>query len=193
MKENKDEARLKTMEESIYHFLVAAGVNLDDPHLAETPKRVAEAFSNELLSGYHISPEELFKTFEEVYEETVIVRDIPFYSLCSHHLLPFFGTVSIAYQPNGRILGLSKMGRLVDCFARRLQVQERLTSQIADTIQTYLAPIGLVVLIQAEHLCMSMRGIRHLGTKTVSYIARGELEMNHQACDRILRMMLREE
>ncbi|HJT66892.1 MAG TPA: GTP cyclohydrolase I [Pyrinomonadaceae bacterium] len=179
------------MERSIHHFLLASGVNLEDPHLLETPRRVATAYHEELLSGYRMVPEDLFKAFrEEVSEQTVMLRDIPFYSLCAHHLLPFFGTASIAYRPNGRVLGLSKMGRLVDCFARRLQIQERMTCQIADSINANLKPKGLVVLLQAEHMCMSMRGIRHLTTKTVSYVARGELESDRDACDRIIKQML---
>jgi GTP cyclohydrolase I len=171
-----DAASRAEMERSIASFLRAAGVDLSDPHLCETPRRVAEAFSSELLSGYETEVASLFKTFETTYEQMVLVRDIPFYSLCAHHLLPFFGTASIAYQPNGRIVGLSKLGRVVETFARRLQVQERLTTEIADALERYLGPRSLIVVLRAEHLCMTMRGVRHAGTHTTSYAMRGDFD-----------------
>lgn len=140
----------------------------------ETPKRVAKMWE-ELLSGYDKNPEEILsKTFEVGAEGDVnangivVVKDIPFYSQCEHHLAPFYGTCSIAYIPCKRVVGLSKFARLVECYARRLQVQERMTRQIAEDICHYLNPIGVMVVIEAEHMCMTMRGIQKPGSKTVT-------------------------
>ena len=129
--------------------------------LLRTPFRVGEAFQF-LTKGYNEDPEAILRSalFEEDYRQMVVVKDIDFYSLCEHHLLPFFGKAHIAYIPNGRITGLSKIARVVDVFARRLQVQERLTTQIKECIQTTLNPLGVMVVIEAEHLCMQMRGVQ---------------------------------
>lgn len=141
---------------------------------AETPKRVSKMW-DELLSGYDKDPEKILsKTFDvDAGGDTnangiVVVKDIPFYSQCEHHLVPFYGTCSIAYIPRKRVVGLSKFARLVECYARRLQVQERLTKQIIDDINKYLNPLGVVVIITAEHMCMTMRGIQKPGTKTTT-------------------------
>lgn len=140
----------------------------------ETPKRVAKMW-NELLAGYDKDPAEILsKTFDvDAGGDTngngiVIVKDIPLFSQCEHHLVPFYGKVSIAYIPRHKVVGLSKFARLVECYGRRLQVQERLTKQIADAIEEYLDPIGVMVVIEAEHMCMTMRGIQKPGTKTVT-------------------------
>ena len=140
----------------------------------ETPKRVAKMW-NELLAGYDQDPGEILnKKFNvDAGGDTnangiVVVKDIPFYSCCEHHLVPFYGTVSIAYIPKNSVVGLSKFARLVECYARRLQVQERLTKQIIDDINKYLGPLGAMVVITAEHMCMTMRGIQKPGTKTVT-------------------------
>lgn len=140
----------------------------------ETPKRVAKMW-NELLAGYDKDPAEILsKTFDvdaggdENGNGIVIVKDIPLFSQCEHHLVPFFGKVHIAYIPRNKVVGLSKFARLVECYGRRLQVQERLTKQIADAINQYLNPIGVMVVIEAEHMCMTMRGIQKPGTKTVT-------------------------
>lgn len=147
----------------------------DDPTregLQDTPKRVAKAY-REFFKGYDESPAEILsKVFEEVadYDDMVLVRDIPFYSHCEHHMVPFFGTASIAYYPNakGGVVGLSKLARLVECFARRLQTQETMTAQISDAINEHLKPEGVAVYIRAEHMCMSMRGIQKCGSSTVT-------------------------
>jgi GTP cyclohydrolase I len=146
--------------------------------LAETPARVIKAWEF-WCSGYGRDPAELFKTFEdgaEKVDEMVLVRDIPFYTHCEHHLAPFFGTATVGYIPRGRVVGLSKINRLVDLFARRLQVQERLTTQIADTIMAGLEPKGVGVIIQARHLCMESRGVCQQGHSTITSAVRGVME-----------------
>ncbi|MBI3040778.1 MAG: GTP cyclohydrolase I FolE [Chloroflexi bacterium] len=143
--------------------------------LVDTPKRVAEMYA-ELFMGLNMDPrEELAVGFEEGYREMVILRDIPFYSMCEHHLLPFYGMAHIGYIPNadGRVVGASKLARVVEIIARRPQLQERMTSQIADAIVTAMRPQGVAVVIQAEHLCMIMRGIKKPGSTIVSSVVRG--------------------
>lgn len=145
--------------------------------LAETPERVAKAWAF-WTKGYGEDPADILKTFEDGSEkmsEMILVKDIPFYTHCEHHMAPFFGTATVGYIPNGRIVGLSKINRLVDCFARRLQVQERLTTQIADSIMEYLAPLGVGVKLQARHLCMESRGICQQGHSTVTSALRGAM------------------
>ena len=144
----------------------------EDPQregLVKTPQRVGEALQF-LCKGYNEDPEAILRSalFEEDYRQMVVVKDIDFYSLCEHHMLPFFGKVHVAYIPNGRITGLSKIARIVDVFARRLQVQERLTTQIKECIQNTLNPLGVMVVIEAEHLCMQMRGIQKQHAMTVT-------------------------
>ena len=137
--------------------------------LVKTPHRVGEALQF-LCKGYNEDPEAILRSalFEEDYRQMVVVKDIDFYSLCEHHMLPFFGKVHVAYIPNGRITGLSKIARVVDVYARRLQVQERLTTQIKDCIQNTLNPLGVMVVIEAEHLCMQMRGVQKQHAMTVT-------------------------
>ena len=153
-------------------LLHALGRDPASPHLADTPRRVADAYA-ELLTG---RPFDL-TTFpnDEGYDELVLARDIPFNSLCMHHMLPFHGVAHVAYLPGDRILGLSKLARVVDLFARDLQVQERLTQQVADWLQENLAPRGVGVVIEAEHLCMSLRGVRAPGARTVTSALHGLL------------------
>lgn len=144
--------------------------------LRDTPGRVLKAWK-EWTSGYHQNPAEVLKTFEdgwEGYNEMVIQKDLPFYSHCEHHLAPFFGTATIAYIPRTKIVGLSKLGRVLDIYAKRLQVQERLTTLVADAIYTHLNPKGTAVLIKARHLCMESRGISKQGHITVTSALRGE-------------------
>jgi GTP cyclohydrolase I len=153
------------VEAAVREILIEIG---EDPHrtgLAGTPERVHRMYA-ELTAGYHVDPDRLVNgaIFEVDYSEMVLVRDIPFYSLCEHHLLPFFGTASVAYIPKGRIIGLSKIPRIVEMYARRLQVQERLTQQIADFLQERLQPQGVGVVLEATHLCAVMRGVRKPGT-----------------------------
>lgn len=142
---------------------------------AETPRRMALSLL-ELTSGYDADIAGLFKTFDaNGYDEMVIVRDIPFASLCEHHVLPFYGKAAIAYIPVGRIVGLSKLARVVDAFARRLQVQERLVNEIADALVEHLEPMGVAVILEAEHLCMSLRGAKTPGSTTITSALRGAL------------------
>ena len=158
------------------HILESYGEDPNREGLLETPKRWRKSF-NELLSGYEKDPLSVFTTFESSgYKDLVIVRDIPFYSLCEHHVLPFFGRVHIGYLPSDRIVGLSKFARLVEIFGQRLQVQERLTSQIADTIQLGLNPRATIVVCEAEHLCLTMRGVQKPGSTTVTSSLRGLAE-----------------
>jgi GTP cyclohydrolase I len=150
----------------------------EDPHresIKDTPQRVAEMYA-ELFSGLHADPKaELMVDFEEGYEEMVILRDIPFYSMCEHHLLPFHGMAHVGYipSPGGRVVGVSKLARVVEICARRPQLQERMTQQIADAIFESLQPAGVAVVIQAEHLCMVMRGIKKPGTTVITSSVRG--------------------
>jgi GTP cyclohydrolase IA len=142
---------------------VAEGETWKREGLADTPARAARAWAD-LTCGYHQDPADLFTTFEaDGYDEMVIVRDVAFYSLCEHHLLPFHGETHVGYIPGERIVGISKVARLVELFARRLQVQERLTTQIADALEEYLQPKGVIVVAGAEHLCMTMRGVQKPG------------------------------
>ena len=145
--------------------------------LLKTPERAAKAMQF-LTQGYHQDPVEILESamFDESYEEMVIVKDIELYSLCEHHLLPFFGKVHIAYIPNGKIVGLSKLPRVVDVFARRLQVQERLTEQILDCINNTLKPQGVAVVIEASHMCMMMRGVQKQNSITTTSGFRGQFE-----------------
>lgn len=161
-------------------ILVAIGEDPDRDGLQRTPMRVAEMYA-ELFRGLHADPQsDLNVVFEESHDEMVMVRDIPFHSMCEHHLIPFVGQAHVAYLPNdlGQITGLSKLARLVETFARRPQVQERLTGQIADTIMKVLDARGALVIIEAEHLCMSMRGVRKPGAVTVTSAVRGIFKTN---------------
>jgi len=158
------------MESAITDFLEALGVDLTDESLQDTPRRVAAAFA-ELLTPLPFEA----TTFAngEGYDELVVARSIPFHSLCEHHLLPFHGIAHVAYLPGERIVGLSKLGRVVESFARRLQVQERMTVQIADWVEEFLQPRGVGVVLEAEHLCMSLRGVQKPGTVTVTSALHG--------------------
>ena len=158
-----------SFEELAREMLVRLGEDPDREGLLDTPRRYAKAL-RDLTKGYHEDPEKVLQgaLFSVDYDEMVIVKDIEMFSLCEHHLLPFFGKVHVAYIPKGRVIGLSKVARLVEVFARRLQVQERLTRQIADTIQEAIAPQGVGVVIEARHLCMMMRGIEKQNSSTVT-------------------------
>jgi GTP cyclohydrolase IA len=159
-------------ELAVTDLLVALGQNPDDEHLADTPRRVAAAYQ-ELLTPRSFD----LTTFpnDEGYDELVLARDIPFHSLCQHHLLPFKGVAHVGYLPGERILGLSKLARVVELFARDLQVQERLTKQVADWLEEHLAPKGVGVVLEAEHLCMSLRGVQASGSRTVTSALHGLL------------------
>ena len=168
------------IERAVREILVAIGEDPDRDGLLDTPARVARMYE-EICSGLREEPSEhLRKVFEADHDEMVMVRDIPLYSLCEHHLVPFIGKAHVAYIPNmqGRITGLSKVARLVDGFARRPQVQERLTQQIAGALDDTLEPRGVLVVIEAEHLCMSMRGVRKPGSSTVTSAVHGVFRDN---------------
>jgi GTP cyclohydrolase I len=161
---------LDAAEAAAHDLLLALGADLESDHLRETPRRVAKAYA-ELLTPRPFNA----TTFpnDEGYDELVVVRDIPFQSLCMHHMLPFQGSAHVAYLPGDRIVGLSKLGRVVDMFAHDLQVQERLTTQVADWLEGVLEPRGVGVIVEAEHLCMSMRGVQKPGSRTVTSALRG--------------------
>jgi GTP cyclohydrolase I len=162
---------------AVRELLIACGEDPDRPGLTETPLRVARAYQ-EMFAGLFTDPDSVLdKTFDESHEELVLVTGIPLYSICEHHLLPFHGVAHVGYIPNksGKVTGLSKVARLVDLYARRPQVQERLTAQIADALQRKLKPRGVMVVIEAEHLCMAMRGVRKPGSQTVTSAVRGIL------------------
>ena len=165
------------IQNTVTELLALVGENPESSGLAETPRRVA-AFYNEVLSGYRENPLDYATVFPSEGNNMVLVKDIQFYSLCEHHLVPFFGTVSVAYIPDKKILGLSKFGRIVDVFAKRLQVQERLTNEILRTLVTILDPLGCAVKVEATHLCMSMRGIKKDDARTVTTAFHGHLESN---------------
>ena len=155
---------------AVREILFAIGEDPDRDGLLETPNRVARMYA-EICAGLHQQPSEHLATmFEADHDEMVMVRDIPMYSLCEHHLIPFIGKAHVAYIPNrsGNVIGLSKVARLVDGFAKRPQVQERLTRQVADALEEHLQPRGVLVVMEAEHLCMSMRGVRKAGSSTVT-------------------------
>ena len=161
-------------------LLLAVGEDPDREGLRETPARVARAY-REVFAGLHEDPTEvLHKTFAEDHQELVLVRDIPIYSTCEHHLVPFYGEAHIGYIPSaeGRVTGLSKLARLVELYARRPQVQERLTTQVADALVRILEPRGVIVVVEAEHLCMGMRGIRKPGATTTTSAVRGGFKNN---------------
>jgi len=167
-------------EAAIAELLIAVGEDPTRPGLIETPARVARAYQ-EMFAGLHQTPEEVVTTtFDENHDEMVIVRDIELYSVCEHHLAPFHGVAHVGYVPNtsGEITGLSKLARLVDLYARRPQLQERLTSQVADALVERLKPRGAIVVMECEHLCMSMRGVRKPGSRTVTSAVRGILKSN---------------
>ncbi len=173
-------------ERAVADLLGAFGVDLSGESLAETPARVARAYA-EMLSP---QPFDL-TTFpnDEAYDELIVIRDIPFHSLCEHHLLPFIGVAHIGYLPGSRILGLSKFARVVEHFARRLQVQERLTSQIAQWLNQNLGPRGVGVVLEAEHLCMSLRGVRAGGTRTVTSALHGTVRHDERTRSEFLALV----
>jgi GTP cyclohydrolase I len=167
------------IEEAVRKIIAGIGENPERHGLSETPHRVAHMYA-ELFSGYHADPAAIVNDalFEVKYDEMVIVRDIEFYSLCEHHLLPFMGRVHVAYIPDGKVIGLSKIPRIVDMFARRLQVQERMTRQIADFISDLLHPQGVAVAVEGLHLCMMMRGVRKHNARMTTSAMHGAFRSN---------------
>ena len=168
----RDESGSSSAESAVRQILFEMGEDPDREGLRDTPGRVRRMYS-ELTAGYHVDPERLVNNaiFDVDYSEMVVVKDIPFYSLCEHHLLPFFGQAAVAYIPEGRVIGLSKIPRIVEMYARRLQVQERMTKQVADFLMERLRPRGVGVVVEASHLCAAMRGVRKPGTiMTTSHV-----------------------
>lgn len=170
-------------EDAVRTLLLWAGENPQREGLINTPKRVTKAYG-ELFAGYGQSVEEILGTvFEEVsgYNEPVLVKDIPFFSHCEHHMVPIIGKAHVAYMPDGKVVGLSKIPRVVDVFARRLQTQESITAQVANALNDHLKPRGVAVLIEAEHMCMAMRGVQKQGSTTITATFRGAYENNENA------------
>lgn len=181
----------KRVEAAVRELLYAVGEDPEREGLLETPQRVANMYA-EIFAGIEDDPKKYLKVFNEPqqHEELVIVRDIPLYSVCEHHLLPFVGKAHIAYLPKGgKIIGLSKFARIVDCFAKRPQVQERLTAQIADFLYENLEPYGVAVVIEAEHLCMTMRGARAAGAKTQTSALRGVMRTDAKSRAEVMSLL----
>jgi GTP cyclohydrolase I len=170
---------LPSSERAVAQLLISLGERPEREGLKNTPRRVARMFA-ELMSGYHADPESIVNgaVFNITYDEMVIVRDIEFYSLCEHHLLPFLGRAHIAYMPAGKVIGLSKIPRIVDLYARRLQVQERMTRQIADQLQQLLHPTGVAVVVEGLHLCTMMRGVKKHGARMTTSAMHGSFRTN---------------
>lgn len=179
------------IEKAVREILEALGEDADREGLADTPARVARFYA-EVFDGIHRDPGATIDAFfgQEHYQEIVIVREIPFYSMCEHHLVPFHGQAHVGYMPKGRVTGLSKLARLVDGFAKRPQMQERLTAQVADALCDRLDPLGVIVVVEAEHLCMSMRGVRKPGAKTVTSAVRGVMESNASTRSEAMALLL---
>lgn len=183
-----DQARA---EAAVRELLIAVGEDPDREGLRDTPGRVARAYE-ETFAGLYVDPSEVLeRTFNEEHRELVLVRDIPIYSTCEHHLVPFHGVAHIGYIPgdSGTVTGLSKLARLVDLYAKRPQVQERLTSQVADALRDKLQPTGVIVVIECEHLCMAMRGIRKPGAITTTSAVRGSFRSNSSTRDEAMRLI----
>jgi GTP cyclohydrolase I len=184
---------LDRIAKAVREILEAIGEDPDREGLLDTPERVARMYA-EICSGIHQDPgEHLTVTFDAGHDEMVLVRDIPIYSLCEHHMLPFIGHAHVAYipGPDGRITGLSKVARLVEGYSRRLQVQEKLTVQIADAMETTLEPRGVMVVIEAEHLCMAMRGVQKSGSSTVTSAVRGLFRQNIATREEAMRFLVK--
>ncbi len=172
---------LESIKQAVRTILTAVGEDPDRDGLLETPRRVAKMYA-EMFAGLHRDPaRHLNVTFPESYQELVLVRDIPFTSMCEHHLLPFSGKAHVGYLPNGCVTGLSKLARVVEEIARRPQVQERMTEQIANLIEKHLSSAGVAVVIEAEHSCMSIRGIKKPGSKTITSALRGVFRTNQSS------------
>ena len=181
---------LSTLIRDMLHEI---GEDVEREGLEETPQRAARAWLH-WTQGYGVKPKDVLKTFKdggETYDEMILVKDIPFYSHCEHHLAPFFGTVDIGYIPNGRVVGASKLARALDILARRPQIQERLTDQLADTITKSVRPDGVIVVLRAEHQCMSLRGIEKSNSRIVTTASRGTL-LNDAEAKQEFYSMLRE-
>lgn len=177
------------IQQGVRLILEGVGENPEREGLLETPERVARMYE-EIFSGLQTDAKEhLAKRFSADNNEMVLEKDIVFYSTCEHHLMPFFGKAHVAYIPSGEVVGLSKIARTVEVYARRPQIQEQLTAQIADAINDELHPLGVMVMIEAEHTCMTMRGVKKPGSKTLTYVTRGLFEEDVQLQDKFLRLV----
>ena len=181
---NQDKVR-----QAIKLLLEGIGEDTEREGLAETPDRIARMYT-EILSGMTEEPSEpLSRVFTVENSKMVLEKDIVFHSMCEHHMLPFYGKVHVAYLPDGKVVGLSKLARTVEIYAKRLQVQERMTNQIADAIMEHLAPKGVMIVVEAEHMCMTMRGVKKPGSKTVSLATRGAFADNTEQQNRFFQML----
>ena len=183
-------ANQEKVEQAVYQLLEALGENPEREGLLDTPKRVAKMYA-EMFSGLNEDPKDQFTAvFSEVHDEVVLVKDIPFYSMCEHHLVPFYGKAHVAYLPSGdKVTGLSKLARAVEVAARRPQLQERLTDQVATALEEALNPRGVFVMVEAEHMCMTMRGIKKPGSKTITTVAKGLYKEDREERKEILSLM----
>jgi len=177
------------IEKAVKEILLAVGEDINREGLKKTPERVGKMYA-ELLAGMREDPKDHLRSiFTENYDEIVLLRNIPFYSICEHHLMPFIGSAHVAYLPTGMVLGVSKLARIVDCFARRLQTQERLTYQIADFIMNSLKPMGVTVVLEASHSCMTIRGIKKPGSSMVTSALRGIFKKDPRSRNEVLSLM----
>jgi len=189
MSKKNQKVDTERIEKAVKEILLAVGEDIDREGLRRTPQRVGKMYT-ELLAGMREDPKvHLRSVFTENYDEIVLLRDIPFYSICEHHLMPFIGSAHVAYLPTGMVLGVSKMARIVDCFARRLQTQERLTYQIADFIMNSLKPMGVTVVLEASHSCMTIRGIKKPGSTMVTSALRGIFKKDPRSRSEVLSLM----
>ncbi len=187
--ENTLKVDTEKIKKAVMEILLAVGEDIGREGIKGTPERVAEMYA-ELLSGMSEDPKQhLSRVFTENYDEIVLLRDIPFYSICEHHLMPFIGSAHVAYLPSGTVLGVSKLARIVDSFARRLQTQERLTYQIADFIMDSLKPQGVTVVLEASHSCMTIRGIKKPGSVMVTSALRGIFKRDPKSRNEVLSLM----
>jgi GTP cyclohydrolase I len=190
--DNKANVDIQKIEQAVRDILAAVGEDPQREGLKDTPSRVARMYT-ELLAGMHQDPKEyLTSVFTEKYDEIVLLRDISFYSICEHHLMPFIGAAHVAYLPSGAVIGVSKLARVVDCFARRLHVQERLTDQIADFLMDSLKPKGVAVVLEASHSCMTIRGIKKPGSVMVTSSLRGIFKKDPKSRIEVMSLMHRE-
>jgi GTP cyclohydrolase I len=188
---NEIKVDTERIKKAVTEILTAVGEDVGREGIKGTPERVAAMYA-ELLDGMREDPRQhLRSVFTEDYDEIVLLRDIPFYSICEHHLMPFIGTAHVAYLPAGAVLGVSKLARVVDCFARRLQVQERLTDQIADFIMESLKPRGVAVVLEASHSCMTIRGIKKPGSVMVTSSLRGIFKRDPKSRNEVMSLMHR--
>jgi GTP cyclohydrolase I len=188
-KKKRIKVNCERIEKAVREILLAIGEDTQREGLRYTPKRVAKMYA-ELLGGMQQDPKEHLKSvFQEKYDEIVILRDIPFFSICEHHLMPFIGSAHVAYLPIGNVLGVSKIARIVDCFAKRLQVQERLTNQIADFLMDNLKPMAVAVVLEASHSCMTIRGAKKPGSVMVTSAIRGVFRKDQKSRSEVLSLL----